>query len=73
MLDVLKELDSDCMAQKMIVEQFIAEASLGCKLFHALELRSDSDISFLSKISEPDGEELIDLPRSGHSWDVAPL
>jgi len=75
MLDVLKELDSDSMAQKMIVEQFIAEATLGRRLFHALPLRSDSDISFLSKISEPDDEEWlpIDLPRSGHGLDIAPL
>mmetsp|Transcript_59335 Transcript_59335/g.117580 ORF Transcript_59335/g.117580 Transcript_59335/m.117580 type:complete len:291 (-) Transcript_59335:622-1494(-) len=75
MLDVLKELDSDCDAQKMIVEQFIAEASLGRKVFHALELRSDSDISFLSKISEPNDDEclLVDLPRSTHILDFSPL
>lgn len=75
MLDVLNQLDSDCMAQKMIVEQFIAEASLGCQLVHASEHRSDTEISFLSKISELDDEEWlpIDLPGSSHSWDVAPL
>jgi len=74
-LDVLNGLDSDYRGQKMILEQWIAEASAARKLFHRLELRSDSDISFLSKISEPDDEEWqpMDLPRTGHSLDFAPL
>jgi len=53
MLVVLNELDSDRDAQPHIVEQFIAEASLGRALFHAPELRSDSDLSLLSKITKP--------------------
>jgi len=75
MSDVLNGLDMDYRGQKMILEQWIAEASAARKLFHRLELRSDSDISFLSKISEPDDEEgqPMDLPRNGHSLDFAPL
>jgi len=53
MMGVLQELDSDRKAQKLIAEQFIAEASLGNSLFHAFDLRSDSEMSFLTKISEP--------------------
>lgn len=53
MLEVLNELDSDRDAQQHIVEQFIAEASLGRALFHAPALRSDSDLSLLSKITKP--------------------
>jgi len=57
MLGVLLDLDSDRKAQKLIAEQFIAEASLGRALFHAFEPQSDSDISFVSKISEVHDDE----------------
>lgn len=59
MFDVLQELDTDCHAQKLIVEQFIAEASLGRALFHAPGLRSDSDLSLLSKITKPADEKWL--------------
>eukprot|EP00419_Tripos_fusus_P027565 CAMPEP_0172708646 /NCGR_PEP_ID=MMETSP1074-20121228/51709_1 /TAXON_ID=2916 /ORGANISM="Ceratium fusus, Strain PA161109" /LENGTH=275 /DNA_ID=CAMNT_0013531667 /DNA_START=61 /DNA_END=888 /DNA_ORIENTATION=+ len=57
MLDVLNKLDSDRDSQRNIVEQFIAEASLGRALFHDPGLRSDSDISFLSTITKPADEK----------------
>jgi len=83
MFDVLQELDTDRHAQKLIVEQFIAEASLGRALFHAPGLRSDSDLSLLSKITKPTDEKWLptvllgdkqsEILKSSHSRDAAPL
>lgn len=79
MLDVLHELDTDRDAQRLIVEQFIAEASLGRALFHAPGLRSDSDLSILSKITKPADEKWLptdqnsQLLRTQRSRDAAPM
>mmetsp|Transcript_25124 Transcript_25124/g.66448 ORF Transcript_25124/g.66448 Transcript_25124/m.66448 type:complete len:256 (-) Transcript_25124:50-817(-) len=50
-LTVLDGLDTDPVAQEMIVEQFAAEAKSARAVFHAPSFASSSDQSFTSKIS----------------------
>lgn len=83
LFEVFQELDRDCHAQKLIVEQFIAEACLGRALFHAPGLRSDSDLSLLSKITKPAdekwlptvliGDQHLEIVKTQHSRDAAPM
>jgi len=50
-VQVLNGLDSDPVAQEMIVEQFAAEAKSARAVFHSPSFASSSDDSFRSKIS----------------------
>lgn len=50
-LQVLDGLDTDPLAQEMIVEQFAAEAKSARAVFHSPSFASSSDQSFTSKIS----------------------
>jgi len=56
MADTLNEMDPDEPSQMMILEQFVAEAESGHRIFRSMSMYSDSDEPLLQSQVEPGGK-----------------